>query len=422
MPSLEFYQTHCDPRDLTIVSVSYNTASLLRLNRELVAALNPTSRVWWLVVENTPSGADVLDPLKDGFIVLRGTRLTAEERDTIAFGSIHHAKSLAVALAYVQTEKVLILDPDCYLLPREWIGRICAHMDAQKLVFFGAPYHPERLNRFNYFGRTYTNFPTAVCMLVNRKLLQQQGYFLLDFTPPIDGKFNLRSYYGRVAQLGVGFGSGLHRLLMFPVKLARRAARDIGFAGEGHHTAAPQFASSLRNVARRALALRFDVARWCTRNIRLINEYGLRSIVDAPRARGASWIYDPRPDIGYQVYERYHRVCKSECCAVYYDRKFPPLFGFWKWLVPQSLVGYPKKPGYWKPEPFPFVPREFVRQGRWEQFYFQDEPFALHIGAVTYGDSPETRFIHDLLEPIISASVSAKPKLRVVEKNVTEDA
>ena len=87
---------------------------------------------------------------------------------------------------------------------------------------------------------------------------------------------------------------------------------------------------------------------------------------------------------------------------------FPPLFRLWKALIPQAVCGFPKKKGHWRKVAFSKAARGLWGQGRWEQFYMGEEPFALHIGKVTYaGDESDINMIMSLLPVVNKRSFDA---------------
>lgn len=352
--SLRDYQRNCRPGDLTIVSVSFGTARLLRRNLELTRALNPGARLWWIVVENSGDEAErrLLDDA-DGFVVVPGTRLTEAERGNVGYGSFHHAKSLNIGFSYATSDTILSLDPDCFIVLRDWIDRVRRLMAERGYVFWGTPYHPERLSSFSVFGRTYMYFPTAICMFVDRAALQRRHLFDLDFTPDSDGAFNRISYHSEIRQLVAGYVGGVRR-------------------------------SRLRASST------------------LFRHHGFTGLRDALRLNPGPWAFDRRRDIGNRIWRRYHRTVPHGHTSIHYARPLPPLFRWWRWLVPQSLVAYPKRPGYWRADAFPFLPAGLAGPGRWEQFWLGDEPFAIHVGKVTYaGEAGDADTVDRVLEAAV---------------------
>ena len=141
--------------DLIICSVSYNSSSYLRLNRQLTV---PT--VDWLVVQNGEK--DKLT--KPEFIVLDGVPRPKESYDGfIGTASFHHAAGLNKACEWlIQNSRcryILFLDPDFFIIPS--LDKCIEHMKVNDLAFFGAPYtiDPKKPR--------IQDFPVAFCMFVD---------------------------------------------------------------------------------------------------------------------------------------------------------------------------------------------------------------------------------------------------------------
>lgn len=358
--ALSHYQETCKPDDLTIVTVSFRTARMLRKNLALARALNPHTRFWWIVVENSGDAEEreELEAAED-FVIVSGPTLTPEERKSVHYGSFHHAKALNIGFAYAVTNRVLALDPDCFIVLPEWIDRVSVLMDQEKYIFWGTPYHPERLNSFNVFGRTFMYFPTAICMFVDRARLQAQHHFEIDFSPPVHGEATSLEYWTRLQELLNGRSNGQ--------KVGRLSA-------------------------------------WCE----LIRDHGIKGVLNALQLKSPKWTPDRRIDIGHRLYALYHRQCRYGHTSVYYPRRLPPLFGLWKSLIPQAICGFPKKRGHWRKVAFSKAAKDLAGQGRWEQFYMGEKPFALHIGKVTYaGEEVDINVITSLIPTMIERSLDA---------------
>jgi len=164
-----------------------------------VDVLNPGRRVWWLVVENA-TDADSGPSLhgETSFVVLPGVPVIAAERESIHYGSFQHARAINVAVNYCATDRLLVLDPDCFIVLPEWISRLQLEMDQRHLGFWGVPYYPKRLCDFNSFGKTHMYFPTAICMMIDRALINREYGYPLDFMPRCDPRFGCKNYYFRI--------------------------------------------------------------------------------------------------------------------------------------------------------------------------------------------------------------------------------
>jgi hypothetical protein len=139
--------------DATIAAVVFGDGPMLELNRRLTARLNPGRAVRWRIVRNLPLQAvDLTDDAGDPDVeVLEGKELPDELRALKKHRSYHHALALNVACRDVSTRYLILIDPDCYVLRRNWIEDVLTHMRGRGLAIFGAPYHPRSIAKLRYF-------------------------------------------------------------------------------------------------------------------------------------------------------------------------------------------------------------------------------------------------------------------------------
>lgn len=162
---------------------------LLAANRDLIRRLNPDQTVRWRVVfnptlhdppqrrrapkpgENGPADASpaTVEDLIPGAEVLAGPDLKATHDRVMAalgsrgaeasehrrlldkfLGSYHHAESLGLALEGADTRFVIVMDPDFYVIRRDWIRDILGHMNDRGLALFGAPWSPRWRQKVRY--------------------------------------------------------------------------------------------------------------------------------------------------------------------------------------------------------------------------------------------------------------------------------
>jgi len=180
---------------LTIISVSYKSKALLDMNYQLVKTLNPDTPFRWIVVQNTQVDEIESELAMDDprFEMILGVVVSKSERENIYEYSFHHAKALNLAISYTDSDLILTLDPDCFLFMPNWIELITDHVKNEKIVFFGAPHHPD-------FYTHYQGFPTAICMLINRKQLNQENRFILDFMPDVEHRLYKYSFYRAISE------------------------------------------------------------------------------------------------------------------------------------------------------------------------------------------------------------------------------
>lgn len=156
---------------LTLLSVKYGDAALLRRNASLTRRLNPDTEYDWIVVNNDFD--PVLEAKPGAFTVIPG----AERELRGDRGSYHHAAGIMLGLRAVQSRYVLIVDHDFFVVRPNWMRDLLEHMSARGLAFFGSIWHP----RWSYQPR---DFPSVHFLWID---LEQVSVNALDFTPDLGG-------------------------------------------------------------------------------------------------------------------------------------------------------------------------------------------------------------------------------------------
>lgn len=160
--------------DLTICSVVFGEGPLIELNRRLTMSLNPGADLRWRVVRNLPvQDADRSEELEAHFEVLDGVELDLDEVGTRSPRSYHHGLAMNLLAAGLTTRYVLYLDPDCFIVRRDWIAEVLSHMAERRLATFGVPYHPRTPQKTRYI-------PCGVGMFVDTERFPVSD---LDWTP-----------------------------------------------------------------------------------------------------------------------------------------------------------------------------------------------------------------------------------------------
>ncbi len=167
---------------LTIGCVSYKSAPYVALNQRLTQFLNPDTPVHWVVVTNdTRKPGRVAPLLADGTVLLG--RAPVDRSQDFPKGR-HHAAGLQQIIERVATRFLLVLDPDFFIVRRNWIADCLAHMEARGLSFFGAAHHPRRASKFRYF-------PSVMCTFVDLSRVNRRD---LEFNP---GRYHAITAAGR---------------------------------------------------------------------------------------------------------------------------------------------------------------------------------------------------------------------------------
>jgi hypothetical protein len=162
-----------DGYELTVCTVTYKDRDYLELNMKLSKALNLNSRSIWIVIENDPSADDFMEASPPDLHVYEGYDMDYSVKRA---DSYHHAIALKKALRLAKTRFVLLLDPDFYIVRKNWITEIIEYMLTNDLAFFGAPYNPKWYKKFRYF-------PNLNCMIIDLNKVKKNT---LDFRPGQD--------------------------------------------------------------------------------------------------------------------------------------------------------------------------------------------------------------------------------------------
>jgi hypothetical protein len=302
---------------LTICSVSFRSASYLKLNRQLTVALNPRAAWKWIVVENTPEAAAGRLGREEGFTVLDGLPQTFAGP---ASGSYHHGTALNLSLPKIETRFALFLDPDFYIVRPEWMREVIQHMTENGLAFFGAPWHPRWIQKYRYF-------PCVQCMFVDLEKVDIREF---DFTPDCP------------------------HLLVEPGSPPQAQAEE-------------QKESGLLERSRMALA---ELAR----NLRLVTFSGVNCTHDT-----GFHVYDRfhvRKRLPSECVTPVYNL-KTD----YIGPKLPasPVGKLVNRVVPDNLSFIPTRPGYFTNEGFQSHGLPDMAGEGWEEFMWRGQPFGFHL-------------------------------------------
>ena len=163
---------HITNEELTICTVSYGHKSLIETNIALVTKMNSGKIIRWIIVENTPDNkSDRFALGESGNVkVIKGV---TNDFKGIGSASYHHASGLNIAMKEVTTRYVLVLDPDFFIVRKNWVIDVVDYMRQNNLAFFGAPYNPKRYMK-------YRGFPCIHCMFIDLDKVSKKE---IDFNP-----------------------------------------------------------------------------------------------------------------------------------------------------------------------------------------------------------------------------------------------
>ena len=163
------------PPELTIVTVVLEAHyRYVPLQLELMEALNPSTPFKLIVVDNSRPGSPGLEIDDPRCEVIGGFEPDMSLPDH-GRGSYHHAAALNMAVRRAQTPWLLVLDPDFFVLYRNWIDEALEHMRRRSLRLFGAPWHYA-------WNRKWRYFPCVHFLMID---LGRIGAEELDFTPDL---------------------------------------------------------------------------------------------------------------------------------------------------------------------------------------------------------------------------------------------
>jgi len=149
-------------------------------NFEQIQKSNPDEILHFTLVNQDPSwnnfASNVVLLNENRILVLQGKfEITDSEKSlfTRARASLFHARALQLALQRVSDFKglVIFIDPDFYILRKEWVREI-VEMVSSGVTFIGAGYHPKHIT-------SYKNFPTPffLCFNTNSVAVDEVDFF-----------------------------------------------------------------------------------------------------------------------------------------------------------------------------------------------------------------------------------------------------
>jgi hypothetical protein len=163
------------PADLTIVTVcTEKHFRYIPLQLALLDSLNPGGGWRMIAVDNSSVGTPRLFLDDPRCTVIAG--VPADPAIPAACrGSYHHAAALNAVVRRVATRYMLVLDPDLFVVYRNWVAECLDHAERRRLSFFGVPWHPRWYRKERYV-------PCVHFLLID---LARVPAAAIDFTPAI---------------------------------------------------------------------------------------------------------------------------------------------------------------------------------------------------------------------------------------------
>lgn len=328
-------------KKLTILIVSGpNDEILVQENVNLIKKLNQNSEYDIFIVDNgavaqQPAGIKV----DVGAPVLPGVPQDIEVLP-ICRGSYQHSSALNhfIRTHTVTTPYFLVLDPDFYIIRREWISEITAKMEEQNLSFFGSVWHPR-------WFKKYRNFPSVHCLMVNSRLVPLAN---LNFTPDsmrfADKKMDKEE--SRASK-------------------AMKKSQKLAKSGKGQ--------SLLRHIFMKIKSILIFAPS-------LLNAF-YRNFILGRKLISSSL------DTGYLIEKKYSldkSVKYGLLTPVISDDMIPKFWNSWinravEKFLPDRFCYLPKTKDYYTYDRFHFYGLPDFARMQWEEFMWQGIPFAFHI-------------------------------------------
>lgn len=170
-----------DNVNIEICTVVFSKEHLdyLKSNVRLTKKMNPKTLVKWIVVDN--SGGKVKFPKGNLFTLVRGASLSLSKKRA---GSFHHGEGLNIGIKRSKTRFLLILDPDFFIVSRNWVEEVIQYMKEEELALLGVPWHPRWYSKVRYF-------PSPHCFFIDTRTISRDKINFLpkDFNKVFPIKF-----------------------------------------------------------------------------------------------------------------------------------------------------------------------------------------------------------------------------------------
>lgn len=382
--------------DLTIVTVAGPGDEALLLNNiEHIARNNPEGSYVVHVFDNGCFHGYPSVSIDLPLVVLHKGTPPDISKPKACRGSYQHAAALNrfIHEQEVQTRFLLILDPDFFILQKNWIKEVCKHMETCGLWFFGAPWHPKWFSKHRYF-------PCVHCLFIDTKYVKYRD---LDFTPDLverGAKADKRN--GLVLSASQGDSQQYDVLPVVPRKwlpvflcIARDALKAVSHAYIESNQPIPL---SLKVVLRL-----MQLVKKLKGKFRALLGFGASMILNRKNIGCAK-------DTGYLVEMRFSEKkenIETLVPSVYLATDFgknhylnTSIGRCFEKIVPERWSYIPKARGYFTAQNFRQCGLPDVSELNWEEFFWSDIPFGFHMrryNKVQRDIAKEDRLLHALL-------------------------
>jgi hypothetical protein len=179
--------------NLTLLSVISYDYKYFEINYQLTSKLNKLDSFKWIVVQNKShfdqgnifkKNKKIKKIKNKNLKYIKGVDQKKKlvktiKKDGNSYNlendrSLYHARGLKIGLNSVKTRYLLIIDPDAYVIEKNWCEKLINYMKDNNLSFMGAPYHLRDFEKIR-------NFPTTYFLLID---LNKINIKTLNFMPP----------------------------------------------------------------------------------------------------------------------------------------------------------------------------------------------------------------------------------------------
>ena len=77
--------------------------------------------------------------------------IDGNNKDEIGIGSLNHGICLNRIIPIIKTRFVLFIDPDFFVLKKNWIEQLIIFMKKEKISILGVPWHPKWFIKYRFF-------------------------------------------------------------------------------------------------------------------------------------------------------------------------------------------------------------------------------------------------------------------------------
>ena len=133
--------------EITICTVCTDDEKLIQKNIEYISKLNDNIKINWIICLNKERDVKInLDNFKSNIEYIYGL-----PKDLIGSIALHHSIGLNLTKKKIKTQYAVFIDPDFFVLRKNFFNDIIDYILENRLNFIGVPWHPKWYSKFRYF-------------------------------------------------------------------------------------------------------------------------------------------------------------------------------------------------------------------------------------------------------------------------------